>query len=402
MKKTLTMGLFVLGLIAHVGCSKDGDCTEKTFHADMDRDGFGDPSKSQSACEKPEGYVLDNTDPDDNNKNIFPDCEQVTYFADEDGDGFGDPQNSQTLCSGQTKPEGYVTDNTDCNDVDPNQNPNIMVTYYADTDGDDFGNPNESQTISICDIIPEGYVLDNTDCDDTDDQIHPNTEDIPNDGIDQNCDGKDRVIWTGPDKVFTKNAQDDWTDPQFQDEITEKVVFTRQDNDYFYNRQWWLDNFGQDALHVPNTGSDVAWEFWGPPTLSIKNMGNIISTGGPQGIRFALLDSGDSPNTQWSQFSLYGTLGDETHFYSLHNIASIAFHLDNGIWFQSIINIHNIQVWNGLISDVTPDASMEALVGQKLGVWLMEEDIFFTLTFTEWTPTSEGGTISYTRSTPEF
>ncbi len=52
---------------------------------------------------------------------------------------------------------------------------------------------------------PEGYVDNDTDCDDTNSEIFPSAPEIGGDGIDQNCDGADvsgfeygnRDIWTG-------------------------------------------------------------------------------------------------------------------------------------------------------------------------------------------------------------
>lgn len=46
-------------------CSKDESCIEVTWYEDMDNDGFGNPSVSQTSCEQPDGFVSDNTDVND-------------------------------------------------------------------------------------------------------------------------------------------------------------------------------------------------------------------------------------------------------------------------------------------------------------------------------------------------
>jgi hypothetical protein len=48
-------------------------------------------------------------DCDDSNPNIYP---QI-WYKDADGDGYGNPDESLQDCSA---PDGYVADNTDCND----------------------------------------------------------------------------------------------------------------------------------------------------------------------------------------------------------------------------------------------------------------------------------------------
>ena len=45
--------------------SSSGACVEKSFYKDGDKDGYGDPGQLEMACEQPEGYVPDDTDCDD-------------------------------------------------------------------------------------------------------------------------------------------------------------------------------------------------------------------------------------------------------------------------------------------------------------------------------------------------
>ena len=73
-------------------------------------------------------------------------------------------------------------------DDDSNAN---TSTYFRDADNDSFGDPNNAL---VAESQPNGYVLNNLDCNDTDDNINPDATDIPNDGIDQNCDGQDTVV----------------------------------------------------------------------------------------------------------------------------------------------------------------------------------------------------------------
>tara|TARA_R110001592_G_scaffold110878_3_gene307588 strand:- start:7042 stop:7812 length:771 start_codon:yes stop_codon:yes gene_type:complete len=61
--------------------------------------------------------------------------------------------------------------------------------YYPDKDGDGFGG---KWNVVYAPIKPEGYVTNNSDCNDTPGSgasIYPGAIEVPNDGIDQNCDG---------------------------------------------------------------------------------------------------------------------------------------------------------------------------------------------------------------------
>jgi len=192
---------------------------QSTFYADADGDGYGNAAVSQMACSAPSGFVNDNTDCNDNNAQIHPGAQEVcndidddcdglvdegalnTYYADADGDGYGNPAISQDACSA---PNGYVLDNTDCDDTKPGVNPGapeicngldddcdgledegVQSTFYADADWDGYGDANV--TMQSCGP-DEGFVANNTDCDDTNPNIHDGAAEICN-GLDDDCDG---------------------------------------------------------------------------------------------------------------------------------------------------------------------------------------------------------------------
>src|SRR3990167_1447387 len=110
------------------GNGKDDDCNgktdaedeaaqAKTYYADTDKDGVGDPAVSQVACSAPEGYVDNGNDCDDKNPKMRV---AVQWYIDKDNDGYGDPGDYLEQCKA---PDKGVGNNLDCNDTDPYVNP---------------------------------------------------------------------------------------------------------------------------------------------------------------------------------------------------------------------------------------------------------------------------------------
>ena len=198
----------------------------QTYYADVDLDSFGNPMDSVLSCFQPFGFVIDNMDCDDSNPNVNPDAMEICdgldnncdgvidegfplilFFNDADSDGFGNPLDTTMSCS---QPLGFVDNDLDCDDNNPDINPMAMetcdtvdnncdgvidegfsaVTYYNDADGDGFGDP--ATGFDSC-LQPPDLVTDGTDCDDTDPNINPDAMEILGNGIDENCDGRDNT-----------------------------------------------------------------------------------------------------------------------------------------------------------------------------------------------------------------
>lgn len=185
--------------------SIDENCDGLDGAVDNDADGYdstvdcndNDPAVNPGAVEICDGI--------DNNcdGNINEGLTLYTYYFDNDGDGYGSI--SQIVTCSTTPPPNYVTNNTDCNDANPQINPGMselcdgldndcdglvdeglpIITYYWDADLDGYGiSTNTKDTCAS--TAPLGYAPLSGDCDDNNPNINPAVSEVC-DGIDNNC-----------------------------------------------------------------------------------------------------------------------------------------------------------------------------------------------------------------------
>ena len=186
--------------------------SEDPLDIDDDGDGF---SENEGDCDDSDGQVhpdaVEFCDGVDTNCNDVADDnpnDGIDHYLDVDGDGFGSGSSQGLICE---IPDGYSDNNLDCNDGFAEINPNGTEIcgdeldndcngqidegsiWFEDSDQDGFGDP--SSSIEQCGQ-PNGYVEDNTDCDSENGSIFPNAPEIPNDNLDQDCDGSDLITTT--------------------------------------------------------------------------------------------------------------------------------------------------------------------------------------------------------------
>ncbi len=153
------------------------NCIPTNFYADTDGDGYGDPAVSVFVCSAPSGYVADNTDCNDTDPNEFP---GQIWYKDFDDDGY--PGNG--IMAACERPAGHKLASElislspiDCDDSDPAVH--MSQTWYLDEDNDNY---TSGATVAAC-HRPSGYKLaselvntTDIDCNDSDANVNPNPD----------------------------------------------------------------------------------------------------------------------------------------------------------------------------------------------------------------------------------
>ena len=176
------VALLSMVLITIQACNKDDEnkeeaCKQLTWYQDYDKDGFGNPNKSQQSCTQPTGYISDNTDFDDSNASAFPGAKEICDDGiDNDGDNLIDNDDSDCITLGpeicddgiDNDGDGLIdNDDSDCITLGPE-----ICDDGIDNDGDGLIDNDDSDCTALgpedCDdgIDNDGDGL--IDCDDPD------------------------------------------------------------------------------------------------------------------------------------------------------------------------------------------------------------------------------------------
>ena len=233
------------------------------YYTDFDNDGYGSTDDvGILSCTVPSGRVLDNTDCEDGDEAIFPNADELCngiddncdtfvdessaldaslWYLDSDSDTFGNASITQVSCE---QPSGYVDNDLDCDDSDPNSVPQL---YYADIDNDTFGDSTDPGALACS--APTDTVSNNTDCDDTNGNIYPYaTEDADN--TDDNCDGlEDNNIETCFSSIYNNGTSSDNTDDVY-------FLFCETSTSWAVARSYCEDH-GYDLTSIRNSGENT-------------------------------------------------------------------------------------------------------------------------------------------------
>ncbi|MCA9685615.1 MAG: hypothetical protein KC457_25780 [Myxococcales bacterium] len=237
---------------AETGTADQTTGMTETYCADDDMDGFGDPENCQEVPageDPPPGFVDNDTDCIDDNPDVYPGAaeqEPDLCTADIDDDGYGDDEASTNYPGAE--------DGTDCDDSEPNAFPGAAElddpnACMLDADGDGWG---EAET-------PEGIVP-GRDCNDSDPDAVVCADAIPG-CVDLTLGGNSQLMASavGGDGnyTFSWDPPETLSDPNISDPIATPVEITT----YTVTATDGQGNMGSDELTVHIT--DKPWVLGG-------------------------------------------------------------------------------------------------------------------------------------------
>lgn len=156
-------------------------------YLDSDGDGYGDP-ETQRGCGAP-NTVANSDDCDDTDPDINPD---LVWYKDADGDDYSDG----TYLTQCTQPANHylaadlTATSGDCDDTDAYINPTTVWYLDADGDGHSDGTSEGPQCSRSANYYYEQELTATSgDCDDSDGDVYPGASEVCGNGIDNDCNG---------------------------------------------------------------------------------------------------------------------------------------------------------------------------------------------------------------------
>lgn len=169
---------------------QDEDC-DGWSDFDADKDGYDSDMFGGTDCDDADDgispglpEICDVADIDEDCNGLSDDDDPGTsdissWYTDDDMDGYGTGSSFSLSCE---PPPGLVSDNTDCDDADPDINPGAEEVVCDGIDQDCGGE-------SDCDNDADGFDANTDDCDDGDATVHPYAWEDTSDSVDNDCDG---------------------------------------------------------------------------------------------------------------------------------------------------------------------------------------------------------------------
>jgi hypothetical protein len=200
----------------------------------------GEPNEDPTRDEDGDGFSDEDGDCDDSDSSINPSAREIPgdgidqdcdgreiCLQDLDGDGFASDNeealilSADTICGNDPNEAEAFARPLDCDDNDATVNPEGIEIrddgIDQDCDGVDAGMASQdidrdgfdasvdcddnNPDLNLEDNDADGFSTCTGDCDDTNAARNPGADDIPGDGIDQNCDGSDATETVDPDPV---------------------------------------------------------------------------------------------------------------------------------------------------------------------------------------------------------
>lgn len=166
----------------------DNDCDgtiNEFLTCEFDEDGDGYTNDGDSNSYEP------NEDCDDSDASVYPGATEICDGLDNDCDGTIDENCTENRTDVDDDGDGFTEEDGDCDDTDPEVNPDATELCGDSVDNDCDSQVDEGECVDPDDIDNDGdgYTENDGDCVDTDAAINPGATEICDDGLDNDCNG---------------------------------------------------------------------------------------------------------------------------------------------------------------------------------------------------------------------